>query len=169
MSQATLRGAYTRSLGGVSADESYRLEQTQVAGFPQAFRSLISESVVGSVSAPEYETYSAALDLKFSSRTYAGIQAQRLNTDVNRTIGTLLYDGLPPFVPTSTPEQLRLPRELHRRQHQPASRRHLVVGASYKFDHANLTSLAPGARQSAAFRPADRPGRPPRGHCLRPV
>ena len=76
----TLRGAYTRSLGGVSEDESYRLEQTQVAGFPQTFRSLISESIVGSVCAPEYETYAAALDFKFPSRTYVGIQAQQLNS-----------------------------------------------------------------------------------------
>ena len=42
--EATVRGVYTRSLGGVSLDESYRLEPTELAGFPQAFRSLISES-----------------------------------------------------------------------------------------------------------------------------
>ncbi len=108
VSLLTVRGAYTRSLGGVSEDESYRLEQTQVAGFPQTFRSLIPESVVGSVSAPEYTTYSAALDLKFPSRTYAGIQVQELETDVNRTDGALSLDNyLPPFVPSSTPEQLR--------------------------------------------------------------
>jgi len=50
-----LRGIFSRSLGGVSLDESYRLEPTQLAGFPQAFRTVISESLVGSVAAPEYE------------------------------------------------------------------------------------------------------------------
>src|SRR5439155_235343 len=55
--QATLRGAYTKSLGGVSLDESFRLEPTSLAGFPQTFRSLISESVAGSVAAPGYQTY----------------------------------------------------------------------------------------------------------------
>ncbi len=49
--QATARAFYARSLGGVSLDESYRLEPTQLGGFPQAFRSLISESAVGSVAA----------------------------------------------------------------------------------------------------------------------
>src|SRR5262249_31006487 len=55
--QATIRGIFTKSLGGVSLDESVRLEPTQLAGFPQSFRSLISESLVGSVAAPEYTTY----------------------------------------------------------------------------------------------------------------
>src|SRR5204863_5324442 len=33
----TLRGAYARSLGGVSLDQSYRLEPTHLAGFVQTF------------------------------------------------------------------------------------------------------------------------------------
>jgi hypothetical protein len=150
VSLLTLRGAYTRSLGGVSEDESYRLEQTQVAGFPQAFRSLISESVVGSVSAPTYETYSAALDLKFPSRTYVGIQAQWLNTDVDRTIGALALDnGQPPFAPASTPEQLR-----YRENSLGLSVNQLlgdafVVGASYKFDHVTLNDVLPLVPEAA--------------------
>jgi outer membrane receptor protein involved in Fe transport len=67
--EATVRGAYMRSLGGVSLDESFRLEPTQLAGFNQAFRTLIPESLVGSVSAPELEVWGAALDLKFKTRT----------------------------------------------------------------------------------------------------
>ncbi len=102
--QATLRGVYTRSLGGVSLDESYRLEPTQLAGFPQAFRSLISESLVGSVSAPSYETLGVALDLKFGSRTFAGVQAERLTTGVQRNDGDfVLQNGVSPG---STPESL---------------------------------------------------------------
>jgi hypothetical protein len=68
--QATLRGAYANSLGGVSLDESFGLEPRQLGGFSQAFRTLIPESLAGSVAAPEYEVGSAALDLKFPSRTY---------------------------------------------------------------------------------------------------
>jgi len=140
----TLRGAYTRSLGGVSADESYRLEQTQVAGFPQTFRSLISESVVGSVTAPTYETYSVALDLKFSSRTYAGIQAQRLNTDVDRTVGALALDnGTPPFVTTSTLEQLRYHENSIGASINQLLGDDLVVGASYTFDRVELGDVYP--------------------------
>jgi tetratricopeptide (TPR) repeat protein len=144
ISLMTLRGAYTRSLGGISADESYRLEQTQVAGFPQAFRSLISESVVGSVSAPQYETYAVALDLKLSSHTYAGIQAQWLNTDVDRSIGALtLENGQPPFVPTSTLEQLRYRENSLGISINQLLGNTLVVGASYKFDHVALNDTLP--------------------------
>jgi Tfp pilus assembly protein PilF len=144
-SLVTLRGAYTRSLGGVSADESYRLEQTQVAGFPQTFRSLISESVVGSVSAPTYETYSLALDLKFPSHTYAGIHAQRLNTDVNRTVGAFaLDDGLPPFSTTSTLEQLRYHENSIGGSINQLLGDMVVVGAGYTFDRVELGDAYPG-------------------------
>src|SRR5262249_42288841 len=51
-----VRGSYTRSLGGVSFDQSFRLEPNQVAGFIQSYRSLIPESLFGSVAAPEFET-----------------------------------------------------------------------------------------------------------------
>ncbi len=73
--EVTVRGIYTRSLGGASIDESYRLEPTELAGFPQAFRSLISESIVGSQSAPTFETLGGALDLKLGARTYLWIRA----------------------------------------------------------------------------------------------
>jgi tetratricopeptide (TPR) repeat protein len=140
----TARGAYTKSLGGVSADESYRLEQTQVAGFPQAFRSLISESIVGSVSAPEYETYSAALDFKFPSRTYVGIQAQRLTTEVNRTIGDLvLSNGLPPFQASSTPEQLDYREDSIGGTVNQLLGDFFVVGTGYSYNQAKLHDLYP--------------------------
>lgn len=105
--QATLRGVYTRSLGGVSLEESYRLEPTQLAGFPQAFRSLISESIVGSVDAPSFETLGVALDLKLGPRTFAGIQVEQLKSGVSRNIGVFTIDNfLTPGAPDSTGEQL---------------------------------------------------------------
>jgi hypothetical protein len=75
-----------------------------LAGFPQAFRSLISESLVGSVSAPGYETFGGALDLKLGPRTFAGIQGERLTTEVERNDGVfVLQNGVSPG---STPETL---------------------------------------------------------------
>jgi tetratricopeptide (TPR) repeat protein len=140
----TARGAYTKSLGGVSADESYRLEQTQVAGFPQAFRSLISESIVGSVSAPEYETYGGALDFKFPSRTYLGIQAKQLKTDVNRTVGDLvLSDGVPPFDPSSTPEQLNYHEDSIGGTINQLVGDLFVVGSGYSYNQAKLNDVYP--------------------------
>jgi tetratricopeptide (TPR) repeat protein len=95
----TVRFAYTRSLGGVSFDQSVRLEPSQVAGFNQAFRSLIPESVAGSTSGAKFETYGLAFEQKFQTGTYLGIEGQWLNSDVHQTIGAV--DLLPPYFPPS--------------------------------------------------------------------
>jgi Tfp pilus assembly protein PilF len=84
---ATVRGVYTRSLGGVFFDQSVRLEPTQLAGFNQAFRSLIPESVAGLVPGTEFETAGAALDLKFKTRTYVSFNAETLWSDGDRVVG----------------------------------------------------------------------------------
>jgi outer membrane receptor protein involved in Fe transport/Tfp pilus assembly protein PilF len=108
--EVTLRGTYTRSLGGYSSDESFRLEPTELAGFVQSFRNIIPESLVGSVSAPRYTTAGAALDLKFKSQTYFGFEGQWLNSKIDQQVGAFNYNGLlppPPTVtPSTTPEQL---------------------------------------------------------------
>jgi Tfp pilus assembly protein PilF len=152
--QVALRGIYSRSLGGVSLDESYRLEPTQLAGFPQAFRTLIPESVAGSVEAPEFEVYGAALDLKFPTRTYAGIEFDELESHVHRTIGLfnsmLAPDGSDmPFVGGSTTEVLDS-REIaiggSINQLLPAG---FVVGLSYKFDHMELHDDLPDVSSTA--------------------
>lgn len=106
------RAAYTRSLGGVSFDESVQLEPTEVAGFNQLFRSVISESLVGSVEAPTYENAGFLVEDKFKSGTYVGMQATILRSDVDREIG--VFDAFlnaagniqVPFIPSSTPQSL---------------------------------------------------------------
>jgi hypothetical protein len=146
LSQATVRGVFTRSLGGVSLDESFRLEPTQLAGFPQAFRSLISESVVGSVAAPEYETFGIALDLKFPSGTYAGIQAERLESNVRREIGLFLPEntsGL--FVPGSTLETLDYNESSVEASVNQLLGDQFVLGARYRFVKADLQDMLPRA------------------------
>jgi Tfp pilus assembly protein PilF len=153
--QATLRGAYSKSLGGVSLDESYRLEPTSLAGFPQSFRSLISESVVGSVSAPEYQTFGLALDLKFPSKTYAGIQADRLETGVRRAIGVFepsVIDGagfFPPFVPGSTDEHLDYRENVLSLTLNQLVGEEFVLGASYKYDQVELHDVLPAVSTTA--------------------
>ena len=103
----TLRGIYAKSLGGVSLDESFRLEPTQLAGFPQSFRNIISESLVGSVAGPEYETAGVGLDFKLPARIYAGVQAERLTSRVEQNIGEFdFYFPKPPLVPGSTRQHL---------------------------------------------------------------
>ena len=145
----TIRGAYTRSLGGVSFDESVQLEPNQVAGFNQVFRSLISESVVGSVSAPTYENAGLLVEDKFDTGTYVALRTTLLKSDVERQIGTFdafLAQGviLPPIVPSSTPEKLDYEEEnLAFILNQLVGDR-WSIGANYQISFADLQTVFSG-------------------------
>jgi hypothetical protein len=109
-----VRAAYTRSLGGVSFDESVQLEPNQVAGFNQVFRSVISESLVGSVAGAGYENGGLLIEDKFPTGTYVSAQAGILRSDLKREVGTFdatlsTFGGriVPPILPSSTDEKLR--------------------------------------------------------------
>ena len=145
-----VRGAYAQSLGGVSFDESVSLEPNQVAGFNQVFRSIISESVVGSVAAPRYDTAGILIEDRFPTGTYAGLQAILLQSDVDRTVGT--FDAFlepggfriePPIVPSSTPQKLR-----YEEQDLLVTFNQLVgdewsFGARYQVSYSNLQTIFP--------------------------
>jgi tetratricopeptide (TPR) repeat protein len=90
----TIRAAYTRSLGGVSFDQSFRLEPSQVAGINQAFRSVIPDAVAGANAAEAFDHYSVAFDQKLPTRAYLGLNLELLKSDVDRDVG--VYDALPP-------------------------------------------------------------------------
>jgi outer membrane receptor protein involved in Fe transport len=145
-----LRGAYARSLGGMSLDESYRLEPTQLAGFPQTFRTLISESVVSSVSAPAFDTAGLALDLKLARRTFAGLEGDWLESRVRRDIGVFtLHNSVAPFVPSSTRERLDYQeRSLAGSLHQLLGDQ-WGVGTRYQFTRADLRDTLPGVPLAA--------------------
>ena len=146
----TFRGMYSRSLGGASLDESYRLEPSQLAGFPQTFRSLISESVVGSVAAPEYDIYAGAMDLKFPSKTYANVEIEQLDSKVNRTIGIFnLQNSLAPYVPDSTPESLNYRENLVKVNVNKLLGQYFGVGAGYQIDWVRLDDVLTDVPQTA--------------------
>ncbi len=137
-----LRGAYTRSLGGVTLDESYRLEPSQLAGFPQAFRSIMPESVVGSVAAPEFDTWAAAVDIKLKTRTYLGLDASILESSVHQTIGVFNYN-FTNMLASSTPQRLK-----YREQSIGFTANQLLddewsLGGGYRFTHSMLDSAFP--------------------------
>jgi Tfp pilus assembly protein PilF len=90
---AFLRGAYTRSLGGVFFDNSLRLEPVQVAGFTQAYRSLIPESVLGIVPGARFETYHVGFDEKLFKNTYFGIDAELLTSTGDQVQGAYAFAG----------------------------------------------------------------------------
>jgi hypothetical protein len=87
----TLRGAWARSLGGVSFDQSFRLEPVQVAGFSQVYRGLIPEALVGSVAGQEMEMLSVAWDQVFPTRTWLTVSAERLTSEASRDVGGFVY------------------------------------------------------------------------------
>jgi tetratricopeptide (TPR) repeat protein len=106
-----VRGAYTEGLGGVTFDESVRLEPSQVAGFNQAYRTILSESIAGSVEAPHFKTWGLALDGALPSRTWWGASVQVIEQDVDRTIGAFTGYELtvfprPAYFADDTPQRL---------------------------------------------------------------
>jgi hypothetical protein len=128
----------------VSLDESYRLEPTQLAGFPQSFRTIISESVVGSVAAPSYETMGIGLDLKLPTRTYAGVQLERLSSEVHQTIGVFNYINVtPPIVPGSTREHLDYTEQGFSAYAVQLLGAEWAAGANYRFTHSELATRRP--------------------------
>jgi len=150
------RFAYTRSLGGLSYDNSVRIEPTEVAGFNQAFRSIIPESVAGIVPGSRFTTYGVALDRSFKSNTYATIEGQILDSEGTRSVGVFTnaypIPLFPPFVYlTDLPDAANnVPETLHyTEQSLTASLTQLLgndwsVGARYELSHAELDQYFPG-------------------------
>jgi tetratricopeptide (TPR) repeat protein len=84
-----LRAYYARSLGGLFFDNSVRLEPTQIAGFNQAFRSLIPESVEGLASGTRFDTAGIGFDQSFIHGTWFGVEAEWLTSEAERSVGVL--------------------------------------------------------------------------------
>ncbi len=107
-----LRGVYAEGLGGVTFDESVRLEPSQVAGFSQAYRTILSESIAGSVEAPLFKTWGLGIDGKLPSRTWWGATFKVIEQDVDRTIGAFsgyelgVFPNTPAYFPDGTSQQL---------------------------------------------------------------
>jgi Tfp pilus assembly protein PilF len=137
----TVRGAYTRSLGGVSIDQSFQLEPAQVAGFAQTFRSLLPESVAGSAAASRHETFGLALDQKLPTGTYLGVAGEWLESKGTRQVGAFRYPFSAPFpaVPSITPEELHFrERTLHVSANQLLGEQ-WAVGLAYRVSKADLS------------------------------
>jgi hypothetical protein len=104
-SHTTVRGAYYRALGGVSLDQSVRIEPSQVAGFNQAYRSLIPESVAGSNDGAETDGWALSLERRFGKGTFAAISGEILSSRVERQLGVVSF--VFPVLPVFSAEQTR--------------------------------------------------------------
>jgi len=91
------RGAYTRSLSGFINGQSTRLEPTEVAGFNQAFRSLVPESVAGDSSGSKIDTFDLSFEQKFDTGTYLSVAGEVLFSKLNELQGGFVLFGDSPL------------------------------------------------------------------------
>ena len=143
-SAVTIRGVYTEALGGVSFDESVRLEPVQLAGFNQAFRTAISESLVGSVEALVYKNWGISAEGRLPSRTWWGGSFNRLTEDVKRTVGVFdivpasLFPSGAVILPSSTGERMAYSEDVFSVTINQLIGSTFAVGAGYRHTAAEL-------------------------------
>ena len=145
----TVRGAYTEALGGVTFDESVRLEPVQLAGFNQAFRTVISESIAGSVEAPVYRNRGLSIEGVTPARTWWGASYNVLHEDVTRTLGAFDILTAPVFpyglaiLPAGTSEMLAYREESFAAGINQLIGSQFAVGANYRHTRARLHTVSP--------------------------
>ena len=150
----TVRGAFTRNLTGFEGSQSTRIEPTEVAGFNQEFRDLISSSVVGETSGARNETYDVALEQKFDTGTYLGITGEILYSKLNRLQGVYLSDASQNF-----PYSQGLEQNLDYKEYSLIfSADQLVgkqwsLGADYKLTQSQLANIYPQVPTASANLP----------------
>jgi hypothetical protein len=144
--EGNFRAMYSQSLGGVFFDQSVRLEPVQLAGFNQAFRSAIPESVVGLIPATKFETYGGGYDQAFKKTgTYLHFEGQFLNSDATRTLGILTNAtaSADPFTPgnaSSAHQELDFKERSFIANITQLVGKDLSIGARYKMTDADLTT-----------------------------
>lgn len=141
----TFRGAYTRSLGGLFYDGSVRLEPVQVAGFVQAYRSLIPESVAGAIAGSKFQTFDLAWEQKFPSRTYLTLQLELLQSKASQDIGAFDFDLFNERAsPTQLSQDLNYQEDSLTFSLNQLLGRDWAFGAHYKVSNADLKTDLPG-------------------------
>ena len=134
-----IHGAFTRSLGGVYYDTSIRLEPTQIAGFTQAYRSIIPESVAGLIPGSEFETFGLGLQQKFPTRTYVTVSGEILNSDADRTTGAFVTAPLGgPMIPLQVADRIEYQEKSLTVALNQLLGRSWSVGGAYRLSDADL-------------------------------
>ena len=149
---AVIRGAYSQAVSGASFDESIRLEPTQVAGFVQSDRSLISESLIGAVAGSEFKRGSLSLEQKLPTRTYLGVELNASAQDLDRTTGIFRAfetGGIGVVNPASSLDE----RDRYKEASLIATINQLVgdrwsIGARYRYTYSELRTEIDGIDQA---------------------
>ena len=145
----TMRGVYSEGLGGVTFDESVRLEPTQLAGFNQAFRTIISESIAGSVETPLYKNWGLSIEGSLPTRTWWGASFNILEQDVDRTLGAFDLINHPIFpagaagLPAGTTQNLAYREEVLSTSINQLIGSEFALGAGYRHTYAELRTTFP--------------------------
>ncbi len=137
----TLRAAWARSLGGLTYDNSVRLEPAQFGGFVQSYRGLIPDSLVGAVPGTEFETWHAEFAHQFPTRTYVAVRADWLESAARRSIGVYdveIFDDPTAGLPGTTPERLEFRERSGSVAVNQLLGRDWSVGLRYKVAEAEL-------------------------------
>jgi outer membrane receptor protein involved in Fe transport len=143
-SRATLRGAYSDSLGGFNLEQDVRLEPTQLAGFPQVYRNLVPPSLVGAVSGDRLQTGNVSLEYRIASGTYLAATAQLLHSTLDDHVGGFQRDLF-----TSQGPALQFHRKLSFQERSLDFSVHQLLGdwfslgARYRLSEARLTQTYP--------------------------
>lgn len=141
-----LRAAWTRSLGGLYFDNSIRLEPAQVAGFTDAYRSLIPESAEGLVPGTKFDTWGVGFDQSLPSETYFGISGEWLQSDGARDVGAFsnsITFILFPDAPTSARQTLYFQERTVSAYVSQLLGKSWSAGVRYRISEAELTGRFP--------------------------
>jgi tetratricopeptide (TPR) repeat protein len=142
LNELTVRLGYSRSVGGATFDQSYQLEPSQIAGFVQSFRSIIPESVAGASSGARFETVEAAVDVKFPTGTYVGLDGGLRWSEVERSAGAFRFAaGAQTFAsPSSTRQHLDYMERLAGLSLFQLLGDQVVFGARYQLTQSEFSS-----------------------------
>ena len=145
----TVRGVYTEGMGGVTFDESVRLEPVQLAGFNQSYRTVLSESVAGSVENPLFRIMGLSVAGSLPTRTWWGASVRVIEQDVDRTIGAFtgfdsgVFPISPAFFPASTSQNLDYREVTLGFSVNQLIGDELALGAGYRMIRSDLRTVFP--------------------------
>ena len=140
LQNTTVQFAYARTLGDNTPNQSTQLESSQVAGFLQTFRDLISNYSVTQTGVGQDEIFGLSWEQKLSTGTYLDLSAGIKNCTVNQTVG--VFDNLTDLYLNAIPSGLR-----ERLDYQEQSVRFTVnqlvsrdwsLGGQYEISYAKL-------------------------------
>lgn len=151
--KTTVRAAFTRSLSGLGDSSGYRLEPTEVAGFNQAFRSLIPESVVADTSGSQFNVYDLALEQKFDTGTYAALSGQLMYSKLNDVQGNYVFYNQSTnsfsIYPVGFQQTLNYREESVMASVDQLLGKQWTAGANYEVSQARLDINYPGTASAA--------------------